>query len=74
MSTERSADSMAEGTGFNCTHDLCVVCLSDAMCLADKDEWEKAVEVEHSKFEKYKVWEPVAKSDIPSNGKVMTST
>jgi hypothetical protein len=62
------------GGGFNHTSELKVMKYKDAIKGPDKKEWEKAVEEEHRKFEKYGVLKAVKIEDVPKSAKVMTTT
>ncbi|MGH7955289.1 MAG: reverse transcriptase domain-containing protein [Gloeomargaritales cyanobacterium] len=62
------------GGGFMNTQELHVMKYSEAMKGPDKDKWEKAVEEEHDRMLKHKVWKVVPKQEVPKNAKVLTST
>ena len=40
------------------------------MTTVDKEEWEKAVKLEHEKMVKYNVFEKVNPEDVPANTKL----
>jgi Reverse transcriptase (RNA-dependent DNA polymerase) len=40
----------------------------------DADQWNKAIEEEYNRMEENNVWTPVAKSEVPHDAKVLTST
>ena len=60
--------------GFTHTSELKVMKFKEAMAGLDKKKWETAVEEEHNKFEKYRVFENVKMEDVPIDAKVMTLT
>jgi hypothetical protein len=62
------------GGGFTHTSELKVLKYNEAMAGPDKKEWEKAVEEEHRKFEKYGVLKAIYVKDVPEKAKVMTTT
>eukprot|EP00957_Ditylum_brightwellii_P121610 9274004-Ditylum_brightwellii.AAC.1 len=59
--------------GFVNTHGLRAMKLDEAMH-TDKDGWTKAVEEEHQRMIKNKVWMPVKLSKVTKGSKVLTST
>jgi hypothetical protein len=62
------------GGGFVDTNELHVMKYKEAMAGQDASKWEKAVEEEHDRMLKHRVWEPVPVKDLPNNSKVLTST
>eukprot|EP00957_Ditylum_brightwellii_P146516 11154868-Ditylum_brightwellii.AAC.1 len=83
LSVDRSASQLERECGFvgaaTCdgvqhTSELKVMKFDEAMATKDKPEWEVLVGKEHDKFQKYMVWEPVDKSEVPADAKVLTST
>ena len=64
----------AEGDAFRNTKELCPMKFNEAMKTEDRWQWDKAVEEEHQKFAKYKVWEEVPSDQIKPNAKILTST
>jgi hypothetical protein len=62
------------GGGFIDTSELHVMKFKEAMSGKDKVQWQNAVEEEHQRMVKHKVWEPVSKDELPEGSKVLTST
>lgn len=62
----------AEGDVFDNMAELHVMKYKEAMKTEDKEKWQKAVDEEHRNFEKYKVWEPIPRSEVPVGAKVLT--
>ena len=62
------------GDDFENTQELKVVKFPEAMESKDKEGWQKAVDTEHDKFTKYKVWEPVDQDQVPKDAKILTTT
>jgi hypothetical protein len=52
------------GGGFENIQELHVMKYNEALKTADKNKWEKAVEEEHERMVKCKVWKPVKKDDL----------
>ena len=44
------------------------------MKCSDRDLWDEAVDEEHRKFTKYKVFKPIKREDVPKNAKFITTT
>jgi Reverse transcriptase (RNA-dependent DNA polymerase) len=55
-------------------HELHVMKYKQAMNSKDKKSWVKAVDEEHGRMEKYKVFKAVKKSTLPKKAKVLSST
>jgi hypothetical protein len=62
------------GGGFVDTNELHVMKYKEAMAGKDAPKWEIAVEEEHERMMKHKVWEPVPIEELPKDSKVLTST
>jgi hypothetical protein len=62
------------GGGFADTNELHVMKYKEAMATADRAKWEKAVEEEHKRMLKHKVWKPVSRDEVPKGAKILTST
>ena len=62
------------GGGFENTNELKVMKFNEAMAAADKDKWENAVDEEHERFVKRRVFEAVLKKDMPAAAKILTTT
>ena len=62
------------GDDFENTQELKVEKFPEAMVSKDKEGWKKAVNTEHDKFTKYKVWEPVDQDQVPKDAKILTTT
>jgi hypothetical protein len=62
------------GGGFTNTTELHVMKYDQAMQSQDADQWNKAIEEEYKRMEENDVWIPVAKSEVPHDAKVLTST
>ena len=62
------------GGGFDHTSELHVMKFKQAMKSVDKENWEKAVDEEHERMVKHKVWQAVKRDNVPPNAKVLTST
>ena len=62
------------GGGFDHTSELHVMKFKQAMRLTDKEQWMKAVDVEHERMCKHKVWKLVDQAEVPEEAKVLTST
>ena len=71
---ELAAVGAGLGGGFEHTSELKVLKFKQAMKTKDRVEWLKAVEEEHKKMEKYKVWTPVKLSKVPKGAKVLSTT
>ena len=46
----------------------------EAMKTPDKEHWLEAVEEEHNKMVKLKVWKAILRKDIPAAAKILSST
>lgn len=57
----------AKGDAFNNTEELRPMKYNEEMTTNNTAKWEEAVEEEHRKFAKYKVWETVPKEDVYVN-------
>ena len=57
------------GGGFDHTLEL-----KQAMRLSNQEHWMKAVNEEHERMHKHKVWKPVDRAEVPREAKVLTST
>ena len=62
------------GGGFANTKELHVMKFKQAMATEDVKHWERAVDEEHDRMIKHRVWQAVLKRDIPRAVKIMTST
>ena len=62
------------GGGFDNTTELHVMKYNEAMKSRDKMHWKKAVREEYNRMEENRVWSPVAKSDVPHDAKILSST
>jgi len=65
------------GGGFQNTNELKVMKYREVMATADEEEkkgWQDAIDLEYSKMMQYKVFEPVKRSEIDPNAKVITTT
>ncbi len=56
------------------TNKLRVLNYKQAMKSEDVSEWKKEIEAEFERFEKYNVFKPVPRSDLPDGEKVLTTT
>jgi hypothetical protein len=56
------------------TNKLRVLNYKQAMKSDDTSEWKKEIKAEFERFEKYKVFKPVLRSDLPDGEKVLTTT
>jgi hypothetical protein len=56
------------------TNKLRVLNYKQAMKSEDVSEWKKEIEAELERFEKYKVFKPVPRRDLPDGEKVLTTT
>jgi len=63
----------ATGKNYGNTAELNVMNYKQAMATVDKDEWDKAVEVEHNKMLKYNVFKVVNRKDVPKGVKMFDS-
>ena len=80
--TENEFDDNAEiacvgaglGGGFENTNELHVIKYKEAMASDDKEKWQKAIDEEHDRMVRNKVWKVVPKSDLPQGAKIMTTT
>jgi hypothetical protein len=59
------------GGGFQDTHELHVMKYKQAMNTKDKKSWVKAVDKEHNRMEKYKVFKAVKKNSLPKKAKIL---
>jgi Reverse transcriptase (RNA-dependent DNA polymerase) len=62
------------GGGFQDTHELHVMKYDQAMITTDKKSWIKAMDEEHDRMEKYKVFKAVKKDSLPKKAKILSST
>gem|GEM_PF-6951265 len=62
------------GGGFSNTSELKVMKYKEAMKTEERDRWAKAVEEEHQRMEKYKVWKQVRREEVPNDATIITST
>jgi len=62
------------GNNFGNTAELKPMKYKEAMKCDDKKLWEEAVDEEYRKFEKYKVFKPVKKDEVPKDAKFVTTT
>jgi hypothetical protein len=62
------------GGGFVDTSKLHVMKFKEAMTGNDAVKWQKAVDEEHERRQKHRVWEPVPFKELPKGSKVLTST
>jgi len=62
------------GGGFENTNELRVMTYQEAMNTQDRDKWTKAVEEEHDRMIKNKVWKPVDWDSVPKDAKIIDST
>jgi hypothetical protein len=62
------------GGGFENTQELHVKKYNEAMKTPDKKKWQMAVDEEHERMNKYKVWKPVNKKDFRKGEKVLSTT
>jgi hypothetical protein len=62
------------GGGFDHTDELRVMNYREAMKSPDADEWKEEIKNEFERFQKYNVFTPVKKSDLPDDAKVLTTT
>ena len=60
------------GGEYDNTQELKVMKFDEAMKTEDKENWEKAVNEDHKCILKYKVWEPVKKSEVSKDVKILT--
>lgn len=62
------------GNNFGNTAELKPMKYKEAMKCDDKKLWEEAVDEDYRKFEKYKVFKPVKKNEVPKDAKFVTTT
>jgi hypothetical protein len=62
------------GGGFDHTDELRVMNYRQAMGSGDAEEWTKAVKDEYQKFERFKVFKVVKRSELPAGAKVLSTT
>jgi hypothetical protein len=62
------------GGGFANTKELHIMKYKQAMATEDVKQWERAVDEEHDRMVKHKVWQAILIKDIPQAVKIMTST
>jgi len=62
------------GGGFENTNELRVMTYQEVMNTQDRDKWRKAVEEEHERMIKNKVWKPVDRDSVPEDAKIIDST
>jgi len=51
-----------------------VIKYKEAIKTKERDKWAKAVEEEHQRMLKYKVWKQVRREDVPKDATIITST
>ena len=71
---ELAAVGLGNAQGFNTTDELKPMTYNEAMKVGDKEAWEKAVEEEHEKMKKYKVWTAIPKSNVPKDSRILDTT
>jgi hypothetical protein len=72
-----SREIMAVGTTgdeFNNTQELKPMKYEEALQRNDREAWINAVQVEHERFVKHGVWEPVPRQSVPFDAKILSST
>ena len=62
------------GGGFEHTEELKPMKYKEAMATKDKVQWQKAVDEEHKRMVKHKVWEAVLRKDLPQAEKIISTT
>ena len=62
------------GEEYENTQELKVVKFKEAMKSKDNEGWKAAVDTEHEKFTKYKVWEPINHEEVPKDAKILSTT
>ena len=62
------------GGGFENTTELHVMKYKEAMASKDAKAWKRAVEEEHERMVKHKVWTPVPREEVPKDATTITST
>ena len=64
----------ATGHNYGNTTKLNVINYKQAMAILDKEEWNKAIKVEHDKMVKYNVFKVINWNDLPPGMKLFDST
>ena len=64
----------ATGLNYGHTTELNVKSHKQAMATVDKEEWNKAIKVEHDKMVKYNVFKVINQNDLPQGTKLFDST
>jgi len=62
------------GGGFENTNELRVMTYQEVMNTQERDKWIKAVEEEHDRMIKNKVWKPVDRDSVPKDANIIDST
>ena len=62
------------GGGFDHTSELHVMKFKQAMRLSNREHWMKAVNKEHKRMRKHKVWKLVDQAEVPKEAKVIMLT
>jgi hypothetical protein len=62
------------GGGFGNTKELHIMKYKQAMATMDVKQWERAVDEEHDRMVKHRVWQAILIKDIPQAVKIMMST
>ena len=62
------------GGGFASTTELHVMKFDQAMASNDKEKWENAVQEEHERFERNRVFVATSIDQVPKDAKILTST
>lgn len=62
------------GGGFSHTDELKVMNYRQAMNSPDREAWKEEVKNEYLRFEKFKVFKVVKRSDMPAKAKILTTT
>eukprot|EP00957_Ditylum_brightwellii_P132548 10108470-Ditylum_brightwellii.AAC.1 len=71
--SKRSLVGSAPVDSFQNTSELKVMIYNEAMAMSEKGKWDKSAIKEHATFQKYKVQQPVKKSQVPEGAKILTS-
>ena len=61
-------------SGIENTKELRVMKYPEAMAGEDREKWKEAVEQEHDKMARMKVWRPVKLKNFPKGSKILSST
>ena len=64
----------ATGKNYGNTNELKVMTYQEAMDALNREEWEKAIKLEHKKMVKYNVFQVVKEEDVPNKTKLMDFT